>query len=180
MNVKKSDATDDVELADSLEESLDEMQNMYPVPFMTVKRLITARNSGNLPITVSSISINGSPCEGYVSYFLLTISVKLKKYIIALLVMSLTLVCCCFRNGFHIIDCQPFHLLPNEGRRIDIAHTPGFTFSRLRALLEFHTSMGFPVNFTLESFVPPEYLRPCYAAMPRPRWESFLLLSSTW
>ncbi|KAJ1521626.1 hypothetical protein ONE63_003273 [Megalurothrips usitatus] len=145
-NISKKDEDEDFDEDEDLLDEDEDLEDLYSVPFLTVKRIFTARNSGSLPITVRSMSINGSPCEG---------------------------------NGYHIIDCQPFQLQPNEGRRIDIAHTPGFTYSRIRSLLEFHTSMGYPVNFTLESYVPPEYLRPCYAAMPRPRWEAFLLLSST-
>lgn len=55
----------------SSEETDEELyDDMYSVPFLTVKRHITAKNSGNLPITVLSMSINGSPCEGYVCLML--------------------------------------------------------------------------------------------------------------
>lgn len=49
---------------DDEDDNNDGLTDLYSVPFLTVKRLFTARNSGNLPITISSMSINGSPCEG--------------------------------------------------------------------------------------------------------------------
>lgn len=42
-----------------------EKNRKNPSPNLTVKRSFTARNSGDLPITVKSFSINGFQCEGY-------------------------------------------------------------------------------------------------------------------
>ncbi|XP_029658546.1 transmembrane protein 131 isoform X2 [Octopus sinensis] len=77
----------------------------------------------------------------------------------------------CEGYGFKVLDCAGFELLPNGSQKIDIAFTPDFTMSRIRRVLTISTSLGPPVNFTLQATVPPYMLARCAAALPRPSWE---------
>ncbi|GAB1597873.1 transmembrane protein 131-like isoform X1 [Argonauta hians] len=77
----------------------------------------------------------------------------------------------CEGYGFKVLDCAGFELLPNGSQKIDIAFTPDFTMSRIRRVLTISTSLGPPVNFTLQATVPAYMLARCAAALPRPTWE---------
>lgn len=52
--------------------------------------------------------------------------------------------------------------------------TPDFTMSRIRRELLLITSLGQPINFTLQATVPSYMLSRCAAALPRPSWEPAL------
>lgn len=85
----------------------------------------------------------------------------------------------CEGFGFKIMDCSPFDLSPNGSKKIEIAFTPDFTLARVVRLLELETSMGYSVNYTLLSTIPPHALGPCGKALLRPDWESTLKISLT-
>lgn len=85
----------------------------------------------------------------------------------------------CEGFGFKIMDCSPFDLSPNGSKKIEIAFTPDFTLARVVRLLELETSMGYSVNYTLLSTIPPHALGPCGLALLRPDWESTLKISLT-
>lgn len=77
----------------------------------------------------------------------------------------------CEGYGFKIINCSSFELSPNGSRKIEIAFTPDFTLARVTRILELDTSMGYSVNYTLLSTIPPHALGPCGRALLRPHWE---------
>ncbi|CAE1282442.1 unnamed protein product [Acanthosepion pharaonis] len=77
----------------------------------------------------------------------------------------------CEGYGFKVLDCIGFELPPNGSQKIDIAFTPDFTMSRIRRVLTIFTSLGPPMNYTLQATVPPYMLAKCAAALPRPSWE---------
>lgn len=73
-----------------------------------------------------------------------------------------------------MLNCEPFALLPNCTKKIDIAFTPDFTLAKITRTLVLDTSMGVPVNYTLVTTVPAGYLALCSNALSRPQWEIYL------
>lgn len=106
---------------------------------ITSKRSFTAKNHGEVPISIHAINIEESPCEGY---------------------------------GFKVLNCAPLQLQPNESRKIEIAFSPDFTLARVVRQLNFITSIGTPVNFTLLATVPQHALELCSKNIQRPSWEA--------
>lgn len=49
--------------------------------------------------------------------------------------------------------------------------------SRIRQILTLHTSLGAPVNYSLQATIPTHMLTQCAAALPRPHWEPVLYYS---
>lgn len=83
----------------------------------------------------------------------------------------------CKAFGFRVINCQPFILLPNSSRKIDIAFTPDFTLSRITHTLTVLT-LDAAVNYTLTATLPPYMLSLCSSAIKRPGWEPLVYYSS--
>ena len=52
--------------------------------------------------------------------------------------------------------------------------TPDFTMSRMRRTLSLHTSLGTPLNYTLQVTIPSHMLTKCASALPRPTCEPVL------
>lgn len=50
--------------------------------------------------------------------------------------------------------------------------------SRIRRLLKVRTSLGEPINYTLQATVPASMLTKCSAALPRPNWEPIVYYST--
>ena len=50
--------------------------------------------------------------------------------------------------------------------------------SRVQRILTIHTTLGPPINFTLQASLPPYMLTKCSAALPRPAWEPLLYYSA--
>ena len=50
--------------------------------------------------------------------------------------------------------------------------------SRIRQMLTLHTSLGEPVNYSLQVTIPAHMLTQCAAALPRPHWEPMLYYST--
>lgn len=103
------------------------------------KRTFTAKNSGEVPLTIFGIRIENDLCVGY---------------------------------GFKVLNCEPFQLQPNESRKIEIGFSPDFTLSRVNRTLNFDTSIGANVNFTLIGTVASPALEVCSQNVMRPTWES--------
>lgn len=78
----------------------------------------------------------------------------------------------CLGYGFKVINCEPFQLNPNESKKIEIAFSPDFTLSRVVRTLNFDTSIGTNVNFTLVGTVASSALESCSSNIQRPPWES--------
>lgn len=78
----------------------------------------------------------------------------------------------CVGYGFKVLNCEPFQLLPNESRKIEIGFSPDFTLSRVERTLNFDTSIGSSVNFTLIGTVTSPALEICSQNVIRPIWES--------
>ncbi|XP_064637998.1 transmembrane protein 131-like isoform X2 [Lineus longissimus] len=85
----------------------------------------------------------------------------------------------CEGYGFRVLNCEGFQLEPNASRKIDIAFTPDFTMSRIQRTLTIDTTLGPPINYTLQATLPPHMLNKCSAALPRPPWEPVLYYSAT-
>lgn len=77
----------------------------------------------------------------------------------------------CVGYGFKVLNCEPFELQPNESRKIEIAFSPDFTLSRVVRTLNFDTSIGMSVNFTLIGTVASPALEMCSKNIQRPHWE---------
>lgn len=114
---------------------------------ITSKRTFTAKNYGEVPLTISGIRIEDDLCKGY---------------------------------GFKVVNCEPFQLMPNESRKIEITFTPDFTLSRVVRTLNFDTSIGISVNYTLIGTVPTSALDLCSKAMERPSWEASFKRNVLW
>ena len=56
--------------------------------------------------------------------------------------------------------------------------TPDFTMSRIRRALTVDSSLGIPINYTLQATIPSFLLNKCAAALPRPPWEPILYYST--
>lgn len=78
----------------------------------------------------------------------------------------------CLGYGFKVLNCGPFELQPNESRKIEIAFSPDFTLSRVVRTLNFDTSIGSNVNFTLIGTVASAALELCSRNIQRPHWEA--------
>lgn len=78
----------------------------------------------------------------------------------------------CLGYGFKVLNCEPFQLNPNESKKIEIAFSPDFTLSRVVRTLNFDTSIGANVNFTLIGTVAASALKICSSNIQRPPWES--------
>lgn len=78
----------------------------------------------------------------------------------------------CLGYGFKVLNCEPFQLNPNESKKIEIAFSPDFTLSRVVRTLNFDTSIGANVNFTLIGTVASSALEICSSNIQRPPWES--------
>lgn len=102
------------------------------------KRTFTAKNAGEVPLTIYGIRIENDLCVGY---------------------------------GFKVLNCEPFQLQPNESRKIEIGFSPDFTLSRVERTLNFDTSIGSSVNFTLIGTVASPALEICSQNVLRPVWE---------
>ncbi|CAH1393289.1 unnamed protein product [Nezara viridula] len=83
----------------------------------------------------------------------------------------------CRAFGFRVINCQPFILLPNSSRKIDIAFTPDFTLSRITHTLTVLT-LDAAVNYTLTATLPSYMLSLCSSVIKRPGWEPLVYYSS--
>eukprot|EP00795_Rhopilema_esculentum_P000911 gene911-10667_t len=79
----------------------------------------------------------------------------------------------CSGYGFRILDCEPFTLLPNKSRKLDITFTPDFTTSRLTRTLRIVTSVNTVLEFTLLATLPHHLLSLCASSLPRPFWEPY-------
>lgn len=77
----------------------------------------------------------------------------------------------CLGYGFKVLNCEPFQLNPNESKKIEIAFSPDFTLSRVVRTLNFDTSIGANVNFTLIGTVASSALEICSSNIQRPPWE---------
>ncbi|CRK89771.1 CLUMA_CG003383, isoform A [Clunio marinus] len=77
----------------------------------------------------------------------------------------------CLGYGFKVLNCEPFQLMPNESKKIEIAFSPDFTLSRVVRTLNFDTSIGTSVNFTLIGTVASSALEMCSKNIQRPHWE---------
>lgn len=102
------------------------------------KRTFTAKNAGEVPLTIYGIRIENDLCVGY---------------------------------GFKVLNCEPFQLQQNESRKIEIGFSPDFTLSRVERTLNFDTSIGSSVNFTLIGTVASPALEICSQNVLRPVWE---------
>ncbi|KAF5302357.1 hypothetical protein FQA39_LY10396 [Lamprigera yunnana] len=80
----------------------------------------------------------------------------------------------CEGYGFKVLNCDPFMLLPNTTKKIEIAFTPDFTLAKVIRTLNLETSLKLAVNYTLLTTVPPAYLLPCSMVLIRPVWEHYL------
>ena len=78
----------------------------------------------------------------------------------------------CLGYGFKVLNCEPFQLMPNESKKIEIAFSPDFTLSRVVRTLNFDTSIGTNVNFTLIGTVASSALELCSRNIQRPHWET--------
>lgn len=78
----------------------------------------------------------------------------------------------CLGYGFKVLNCEPFQLMPNESKKIEIAFSPDFTLSRVVRTLNFDTSIGANVNFTLIGTVASSALELCSRNIQRPHWEA--------
>lgn len=78
----------------------------------------------------------------------------------------------CLGYGFKVLNCEPFQLMPNESKKIEIAFSPDFTLSRVVRTLNFDTSIGSNVNFTLIGTVASSALELCSRNIQRPHWEA--------
>lgn len=78
----------------------------------------------------------------------------------------------CLGYGFKVLNCDPFQLMPNESKKIEIAFSPDFTLSRVVRTLNFDTSIGSYVNFTLIGTIASPALETCSKNIKRPIWES--------
>lgn len=103
------------------------------------KRTFTAKNFGEVPLTISGMRVENDMCFGY---------------------------------GFKVLNCEPFQLMPNESKKIEIAFSPDFTLSRVVRTLNFDTSIGTNVNFTLIGTVASSALELCSRNIQRPHWEA--------
>jgi hypothetical protein len=103
------------------------------------KRTFTAKNYGEVPLTIFGMRVEGDLCMGY---------------------------------GFKVLNCEPFMLQPNESRKIEIGFSPDFTLSRVVRTLNFDTSIGSSVNFTLIGSVASPALEVCSQNIQRPEWEA--------
>nr|CRZ22666.1 Bm2436 [Brugia malayi] len=84
----------------------------------------------------------------------------------------------CENRGFHILNCHPFRLKPNETHILDIAYTPDFLMSWNEAALQFYMHMnGTSWLFPMGASIPRHMLAKCHAALPRPPFESFMYYS---
>lgn len=84
----------------------------------------------------------------------------------------------CEGYGFKVLNCEPFVLLPNGTKKIDIAFTPDFTLAKITRTLILDTSLNLPVNYTLVTTVPSYYLSLCSSVLSRPQWEMYLYYSA--
>lgn len=114
---------------------------------ITSKRTFTAKNYGEVPLTISGIRIEDNLCVGY---------------------------------GFKVVNCEPFQLMPNESKKIEITFTPDFTLSRVVRTLNFDTSIGINVNYTLIGTVPASALEMCSKNIERPAWEAGFKRNVLW
>lgn len=80
----------------------------------------------------------------------------------------------CEGYGFKVMNCVPFVLPPNSTKKIDIAFTPDLTLIKVTRMLILGTSLNFPVNYTLFTTFPPQYLNKCSDLILRPFWEIYL------
>lgn len=78
----------------------------------------------------------------------------------------------CLGYGFKVLNCEPFQLMPNESKKIEISFSPDFTLSRVVRTLNFDTSIGTNVNFTLIGTVASSALELCSKNIQRPHWEA--------
>lgn len=78
----------------------------------------------------------------------------------------------CMGYGFKVHNCEPFQLMPNESKKIEIAFAPDYTLSRVVRTLNFETSIGSNVNFTLIGTVATSALELCGKNIQRPPWEA--------
>nr|XP_018905539.1 PREDICTED: transmembrane protein 131 [Bemisia tabaci] len=76
--------------------------------------------------------------------------------------------------GFKVLNPEPFVLLSNTTRKVDIAFTPDFTLARIERTLTIITDMSIPTNYTLVATLPTHMLAPCSAVIKRPAWEPLL------
>lgn len=79
-----------------------------------------------------------------------------------------------------MFNCAPFVLPPNGTKKIDIAFSPDLTLTKVTRTLILGTSLNFPVNYTLYTSIPSQYLNACADFIARPPWEVYLsLLTNT-
>lgn len=77
----------------------------------------------------------------------------------------------CEGYGYKVINCEPFNLLPNETRKVEVVFTPDFTLAKVQRMLILDTTLNVKANFTLLTTVPPYYLSLCSNLIERPSWE---------
>lgn len=147
-------------------------------PQVTVRRSFIARNVGEIPLEITSLSIH--PRQNSFSAWMFGYADGESE--------------ACEGYGFRILNCHPFVLHPNQTHSIDIAFTPDFTLSKARSVLLLTDSTGGvsissnlivqalisiliiyfsfqQFNYTLVALVPSNMLSKCSLSIPRPWWE---------
>lgn len=97
----------------------------YVPPQVTVRRSFVARNIGEIPLEIFSLVI----LPQQEAYWPWTNTAEFGRDT-------------CEGYGFRILNCHPFTLQPNQTHSIDIAFTPDFTLSKVRANLLLRDSSG--------------------------------------
>jgi hypothetical protein len=98
----------------------------YTPPQVTVRRSFIARNIGEIPLEILSLVVFPQQ-ESFWSWALGSPEIDGDG---------------CEGYGFRILNCHPFLLQPNQTHSIDIAFTPDFTLSKVRATLMLTDSSG--------------------------------------
>ncbi|XP_046395502.1 transmembrane protein 131 isoform X2 [Ischnura elegans] len=120
----------------------------YSMPNLTVKRSFTARNTGDLPVFVTALDIDGLPCEGYGFRILSCGPFEMPA------------------NGTHKVEIAftPDFTLSKVQRVLRIHSGGGAAGSTIS-------------NYTMLASLPTYMLAPCSSVLPRPTWESRLYLA---
>ncbi|KAG8235500.1 hypothetical protein J437_LFUL015727, partial [Ladona fulva] len=120
----------------------------YSMPNLTVKRSFTARNTGDLPVYVTGLDIDGLPCEGYGFRILSCGPFEMPA------------------NGTHKVEIAftPDFTLSKVQRVLRIHSGGGAVGSTIS-------------NYTMLASLPTYMLAPCSSVLPRPSWESKLYLA---
>ncbi|XP_050308013.1 transmembrane protein 131 [Anthonomus grandis grandis] len=80
----------------------------------------------------------------------------------------------CEGYGFKVIDCEPFSLMPNSSKTIDILFTPDLALHEVSRMLHIQSSLNTCVNYTLKAKVSRSYCRHCSVLQGRPPFEIYM------